>query len=148
MILDKIENIRLYEKLLPDLEKGLKAIEALETLELGRYEFDGGFFMVQQGSTTQLEGSLYEVHRNYIDVQMILEGCEEMGWKELKDLKPTEGYLPDKDAEFLEGGFEQVIKVEAGMFYAVFPQDGHRPGGHSREQHNYKKIVMKLPVKG
>ena len=80
MILDKIENIRLYEKLLPDLEKGLKAIEALETLELGRYEFDGGFFMVQQGSTTQLEGSLDEVHRNYIDVQMILEGCEEMGW--------------------------------------------------------------------
>lgn len=146
MIIDKFENIRFYEKMLPNLENGLKAVEALEKMENGRYEFDGGFFMVQEGDTVPMEGGNFEVHRKYIDVQIILEGCEELGWNHLNDLSTVVPYDARKDAEFLSGTFEHVMKITEGMFYAAFPADGHKPSSHTAEGHRYKKIVMKLPV--
>lgn len=147
MIIDKMDSIRFYADLLPNLENGLKAIEAQEVLTVGRYEFEGGFFMVQEGQTRPLEEKNYEVHRNYIDVQIILEGSEEVGWGYLTDLTTVTPYNPDKDVEFLSGSSEHSMKVTAGMFWVGFPQDGHKPGGHTKEQQNYRKIVMKLPVK-
>lgn len=147
MIIDKMESIRLYADVLPYLENGLKAIEAMETLEVGRYEFEGGFFMVQQGTTNPLEEGKYEVHRNYIDVQIMLEGGEEVGWDHLSNLTTTVPYDPEKDMEFLEGAYDHVMKIKAGMFWVGFPQDGHIPCRHTQEPYQYKKIVMKLPVK-
>lgn len=147
MIIDKMESIRLYAALLPNLENGLKAVEALETPEVGRYEFDGGYFMIQEGATHPLEEGNFEVHRNYIDVQIILEGSEEVGWQHLSDLNTAIPYNPDKDAEFLSGSAEHMMKISAGMFWVGFPQDGHKPCCHTKQQQSYKKIVMKLPVK-
>ncbi len=147
MIIDKMDNIRFYADVLPKLENGLKAIEAMGTPVLGRYEFEGGFFLVQEGETRPLEEKNYEAHRNYIDVQILLEGSEEVGWEHLSDLTVKVPYNPDKDLEFLTGGSEHVMKISAGMFWVGFPQDGHKPGAHTTEQHRYKKIVLKLPVK-
>ena len=147
MIIDKMESIRLYADLLPNLENGLKAVDALETYEVGRCEFEGGYFMVQEGTTHPLEEGNFEVHRNYIDVQIILEGSEEVGWQHLSNLISEIPYSPEKDAEFLKGNPDHVMKISAGMFWVGFTQDGHKPCCHTKEQQNYKKIVMKLPVK-
>lgn len=146
MIIDKFENIRFYEKLLPNLENGLKAVEALEKLENGRYEFEGGFFMVQEGDTVPMESGNFEVHRKYIDVQILLEGSEELGWNYLNDLTTAIPYDGDKDAGFLSGAFDHTMKISAGMFYAAFPTDGHKPSSHTQKGQRYKKIVMKLPA--
>lgn len=146
MIVDKMNNISFYKGLLPNLENGLKAIETMGKPELGRYEFDGGYFMVQKGTTNPLENGNFEVHRKYIDVQIILEGSEEMAWNNLGDLTPAIAYNPENDAEFLSGKFDHVMEITAGMFYAVFPEDGHKPGSHTGTPHDYLKIVMKLPV--
>lgn len=146
MIIDKLNNIRFYAGLLPYLENGLKAIEAMEKPEVGRYEFEGGYFMVQKGTTNPLENGNFEVHRKYIDVQIILEGSEEMAWNTLADLTPAIAYNPETDAEFLSGKFDHVMEITTGMFYAVFPEDGHKPGSHTEKAHDYTKIVIKLPV--
>lgn len=146
MIVDKLSNIRFYKKLLPGLEKGMRMIESMTEYEVGRYEFEGGYFLVQKGSTKPLEDGAFEVHRKYLDVQIILEGCEEVGWASLDDLTTTKEYDPQKDAEFLEGSREHAVKISAGMFYAAFPQDGHMPCRHTKEPHEYTKIVMKLPL--
>lgn len=147
MIIDRMENIRLYADLLPNLENGLKAIEAMGTPEVGRYEFEGGFFMVQKGTTKPLEEGRFEVHRNYIDVQIMLEGSELVGWENLCNLTEEEGYNPEKDMEFLGGEKKYVMKIDTGMFWVGFPQDGHIPCRHTDTPYEYTKIVMKLPVK-
>lgn len=146
MIVDKFCNIRYYEKLLPNLEQGLRMIESMKEYEEGRYEFEGGYFLVQKGSTSPMEEGEFEVHRRYLDVQIILEGCEEVGWAYLDDLTTTKEYNPEKDAEFLKGSTDHPVTVTAGMFYAVFPKDGHMPCRHTEKPHEYKKIVMKLPL--
>lgn len=152
MIIDSIDHIFLYEPLLKNLKSGMEAVKALEAVkpleaaETGRYEFDGGYFMVQRGVTKPLEEGTFEAHRKYIDVQILLDGSEEVAWSDLKDLTTVISYNPEKDAERLTGSFEHVMKITRGMFYAAFPHDGHKPVSHTNEQQSFTKIVMKLPV--
>lgn len=146
MIIDKIDNILLYEPLLKNLKRGVEAVKALPELEVGRYEFEGGFFMVQKGCTKPLEEGTFEAHRKYIDVQILMEGSEEVAWSDITDLTTVIEYDPEKDAERLTGESDHVIKISEGMFYAAFPHDGHKPVSHTAEQQTFTKVVMKLPV--
>lgn len=146
MIIDKIENITFYQSVLPKLQEGLDAIDALENKEIGKYFFDGGFFMVQEGVTKPMEEGTYEAHRKYIDVQIILDGSEELAWKDLKDLTTAIPYNEEKDQERLDGPKDNVMLISKGMFYAAFPHDGHKAISHTKEQQSYRKIVLKLPV--
>lgn len=146
MIIDKLDNIRMYGGLLNHLENGLQAMEALRIPEVGRYDFDGGYFMVQKGTTKPLTEGTFEAHRKYVDIQIILEGSEEVAWQDITDLATSIEYNPEKDAERLTGKLDHVIKISEGMFYAAFPHDGHKPVSHTTEQQSFTKIVMKLPV--
>ncbi|MCD8023779.1 MAG: YhcH/YjgK/YiaL family protein [Lachnospiraceae bacterium] len=146
MIIDHIDHLMEYESLLPNLKKGLDAIHAMPNLELGRYEFDGGYFMVQQGQTKPIAEGTYEAHRNYIDVQIILEGSEEVAWEDVRALQTVIPYSPEKDAERFSGEHEHVMKISKGMFYAAFPRDAHQPVAHTAEPQTFSKIVLKLPV--
>lgn len=146
MIVDKLENIRFYSSMLKNLEHGLEAVAALKCREVGRYEFEGGYFMVQKGSTRPMEEGTFEVHRKYVDIQIVVEGSEEVAWKEITELTSAVEYDPEKDVERLNGSFEHVMKITEGMFYAVFPHDGHKPVSHTKEAQKFTKIVMKLPA--
>lgn len=147
MIVDSIKHIRDYEALLPGIGAGMDFVESHEGLELGRYEFEGGYLMVQKGVTTPLDEGTYEAHRNYIDVQILLEGGEEVAWAERDDLDVVVAYDADKDAERLDGPRGHSMLIEEGMFWAALPHDAHRPCAHSTHPHGYRKIVMKLPVR-
>lgn len=147
MIVDRMESICLYANLLPYLENGLKAIEAMGTPQVGRYEFEGGFFLVQKGTTKPLSEGKFEVHRKYIDVQIMLEGSELIGWENRSNLTTIVPYDPEKDMEFLSGNQDHTVRIDAGMFWVGFPQDGHIPCRHTDTPRDYTKIVMKLPVR-
>lgn len=146
MIIDKVENIRLYSSLLNNLENGLQAVEMLKNPEVGRYEFEGGFFMVQKGITNPMEDGDFEVHRKYVDVQIMLEGSEELAWSDIEDLTAAGEYNLETDKKSMKGNFNHVIKISEGMFYIVFPHDGHRAACHTTKKQRFTKVVMKLPV--
>ena len=146
MIVDTLDHILNYKALLPGIENGIAAVKQLTSYEVGRYEFKGGFFFIQKGETTPLKEGTYEAHRKYIDVQIIVEGSEEMAWEEISKLTTAIAYDPQKDAERLDGDFEHVIKITENMFYAAFPHDAHKPCSHSAVRQSYTKVVMKLPV--
>ena len=147
MVIDKIDNIMFYEPILNNLAAGMAAIEALRgRLEVGRYEFDGGYFMIQKGVTKPMTEGTFEGHEKYVDVQMVIEGSEELAWHDIADLKTAIPYNPAKDQERYTGTFDHVIKISAGMFYAAFPKDGHKAVSHTEKQQSYTKIVLKLPV--
>ncbi len=146
MIVDKTDQVLEYEPLLPGIKNGMAAVRALTAYEVGRYEFDGGYFMIQKGNTLPIEECTFEAHRKYIDVQIIVEGAEEVAWQNLADLKECVPYSSEHDNARYTGADDHVIKVTAGMFYAAFPRDGHKPVVHTKEQMTFTKVVMKLPV--
>ena len=147
MIIDSIDQIMKYEPLLSNLKKGMEAIHSLEEVKEGRYEFDGGYFMVQKGTTRPILEGTFEAHRKYVDVQILLEGSEEVAWEDIRKLTTVIAYQPEKDAERLTGEREHVMKMTKGMFYAAFPQDAHQPVAHTETAQEFTKIVMKLPAK-
>lgn len=146
MIIDKFSNIRFYSCMLHNLENGLQAVEALRDPQVGRYEFEGGFFMVQKGETKPMAEGTFEAHRNYVDVQIVLEGSEEIAWADLDDLKEEGSYDAEKDKAAYTGAEENVMKISAGMCYIAFPHDGHKAVRHTKAPQSYTKLVMKLPV--
>ncbi len=146
MIIDCIDNIMKYEPLLPNLRKGMEAIHSLDELKEGRYEFDGGYFMVQKGITRPILEGTFEAHKKYIDVQILVEGSEEVAWEDILKLETVIPYDAQKDAQRLTGEREHVIKITKGMFYAAFPRDGHQPVAHTNKEQSFTKIVLKLPI--
>ncbi len=144
MIIDCIENIKYYESLLPGLSNGLNILRQLPSQEVGRYEFEGGFLMIQEGDTKPMEEGTFEAHRKYVDVQIMLQGCEELAWEDRSKLETAIPYNEEKDQERLDGAKNHKILISEGMFFAAFPQDGHKAVSHTNEQHHYRKAVMKL----
>lgn len=144
MIIDRIENIKYYKSILPGLDNGLKVLEQLTSQTSGRYEFDGGFLMIQEGSTKPMSEGTFEAHRKYVDVQVMLSGCEELAWEACHKLACVIPYNEEKDQERLDGERSHVVLISEGMFFAAFPQDGHKAVSHTAEQHHYVKAVMKL----
>jgi YhcH/YjgK/YiaL family protein len=147
MIIDSFNRVELYAPLLKNLDKGLEALRALKKLEPGRYEFEGGFFMIQEGTTIGLDENNFESHRKYLDLQAIVEGSEDVCWQDIKDLEPITEYDPERDARFYKGPDTNCITISEGMFYVANPHDGHKPCVHKdHAPTHYKKIVMKLPA--
>ena len=61
MIIDSMKNIGVYKPILKGLDAGLAAVKALgEHPEVGKYTFDGGYFMVQEGNTKSLDEGDFE----------------------------------------------------------------------------------------
>lgn len=145
MILDEFKNICKYNPMIKYLEDAVHFINNSNALPVGRYEFNGGFLMVQEGITNSIEECNFETHKKYIDVQYVLEGSEIMVWADKNELKCTAQYDQKKDAEFYEGK-GTAIEIKAGMSYIMFPNDAHKACCHVDMPNRYKKYVIKLPV--
>ncbi|MBQ1531206.1 MAG: YhcH/YjgK/YiaL family protein [Solobacterium sp.] len=148
MIVGRYDNIRRYEDILPGLDEALKAACAAEDLPVGRYEFPGGYFMIQEGQTKPMEEGTYEVHRKYIDVQVLLKGSEEIAWSDPSGLETVIPYNEERDVSRLQGNKDFHLEITEGMFWAAYPEDAHQAVSHTETQHTYRKLVIKLPVKG
>jgi YhcH/YjgK/YiaL family protein len=147
MIVDKLKNIELYKSMIPNLNKGLEAIqEQMGKMETGRYEFDGGFFMVQKGESKPMAEGLFEAHRKFIDIQIVVAGDEEIAWAELGDSTEKTPYDEVKDAAYYEASEKNSLYVSEGMFYVAFPHDAHKAIRHTSNSHKFEKIVLKMPV--
>ena len=147
MIIDYLENIGTYRPILPGVDAGLKAAAALgEDPAVGRYEFEGGYFMVQEGETRPVSDGDFEAHRKYIDVQIILKGQELVAWADTSLLEISVPYDEAKDKIMYSGEPAQCNVIKEKMVWAAFPNDAHKACRELDTRAHYKKIVMKLPV--
>ena len=147
MIIDHVKHIHCYDPLLPGLGKAYALVaEMAQGKEDGRYEFEGGFFLIQTGQTKPMGEGHFEAHKQYADIQIVLDGSEDVAWAELSDLYEEIAYNPKKDALYLSGATTHSMNIGKDMFYIAFPHDAHRPVRHINEPQSFKKIVLKLPV--
>ena len=76
---------------------------------------------------TRAEAQL-ECHRRYIDIQLVLEGVDEMGWKALADCHdPVDDYSAERDIRFFRDAPGTWIATPPGAFCIFFPEDAHAP---------------------
>ena len=145
MIVDRIEEQERYYPLHPDMELAFAFLAEAPDLEPGRYELEDGLFAtVSEGDTRQMDTVVMEAHKNYIDLQYCISGGERMSWAHIQELNPSTAD-PEHDNYFYTGNSTSV-SIRPGMFYVMFPSDGHKAACHDELQKHYRKVVVKIPV--
>ena len=145
MIVDRIEEQERYYPLHPDMELAFAFLAEAPDLEPGRYELEDGLFAtVSEGDTRQMDTVVMEAHKNYIDLQYCISGGERMSWAHIQELNPSTAD-PEHDNYFYTGNSTSV-SIRPGMFYVMFPSDGHKAACHHEFQKHDRKVVVKIPV--
>ena len=147
MIIDRCEHFENYSQLLKGLDGALTALKDLGSdPAVGRYEFEGGYLMIQEGKTRSVDDGDFEAHRKYLDVQVVLKGAEVVAWSDKAGLSESAPYDSDKDKIMFTGKPEHTNCIKEGMFWVAFPHDAHKACRDLGEGYSYKKAVIKLPV--
>ncbi|MFN3299055.1 MAG: YhcH/YjgK/YiaL family protein [Sediminibacterium sp.] len=150
MILDSIERLQSYSTLHPRFKKAMESIMAANYNELqpGEIKWDGEdirAIVIHDQLVNEKESTDYfECHNTYIDIQIIYEGVERVGWKSRTNcLLPRGEYNTEKDVLFYEDAPELFFELKPGHFTIYFPEDVHAPmiGDGA-----IKKMVVKVRV--
>lgn len=148
MILDTLARADRYSNLHPLFARAFDFLRStdLDALAPGRHDIEGEqlFALVEDGAgRTRAEAQL-ECHRRYIDIQLVLAGVDEMGWKPLADcMTPATDYDAARDIRFFDDAPASWISTPPGSFCLFFPDDAHAPlvsAGRIR------KVVLKIEL--
>lgn len=147
MITDHISNASLYFGLGERIKTALQYLSETDFsgMEPGKYILDGDkvFAMVQEYTTKSLEESVLEAHKEYIDIQFMIEGEECIGFEMLNNQEISEPYH-EKEDYWLFRGNPDLIRYSKGMFAILYPQDLHMPRIISGEPMPVRKVVIKV----
>jgi YhcH/YjgK/YiaL family protein len=150
MIYDRFENLNLYCQAGSRLHQALVvARDAVPTVADGRMDIDGDrlYASIATYETGSRDERRFEAHRKYIDVQVLLEGEENIDVSLGKDLPILEAYDETRDVMFLQPPPQFAsLPMRPGRFAIFYPNDIHRPGCHLKEKRRVRKIVMKIAV--
>ncbi|MBN1186013.1 MAG: YhcH/YjgK/YiaL family protein [Bacteroidales bacterium] len=148
MIVDKLENIKLYSGLSDRLVKALNFLKEtdLKKMATGKHIIDGDniFASVSEYEPKDIENCKVEAHKRYIDVQYMISGDEKMGYLPLANQIPVQVYNEEKDCVFYKE-VTSLVTVEEGMFAIFFPGDLHQPSVRNSSA-KVKKVVVKVRV--
>ena len=149
MIFDNVKNLKTY-KGLPGIDKIMDFISQNNLLELpeGRTDIDGDnlYVMLQKPKLINASEARPEGHERYIDLQLVLEGTEVMGYVEKSSLGEPDESFPDRDVSFWNMHDFDLLTVSEDMFAVFFPQDGHAPGIASDNAKEVLKAVFKIKI--
>ena len=153
MIVDKIENLRLYEGAIEGLKEANDFLEDFLKGEKkeGKYEIDGEnvfAFVSRYEPNTFSDDMKFEAHRKYIDLQAIIEGDERIDWANLNEVEEvSEEFSKGGDIAFYKGEEKIKICLHAGEAALLLPLDAHKPGIRFTDCKNVLKAVVKIRVR-
>lgn len=148
MIFDTLANADRYAALHGLFPRAFKFLRNTDLMALapGRYPIEGEslFAIIEAANGRKREEAKLECHRKYIDIQFVLEGTDEMGWKPLCDCQePLADYKAEKDIQFFRDTPASWIATPPGAFCIFFPQDAHAPLVSVGE---IRKVILKIAV--
>jgi YhcH/YjgK/YiaL family protein len=89
---------------------------------------------------------LFEAHKKYADIQVLISGEEKIGVLPLDATTVTVPYDEEKDIMFLTAEGENYRDAMPGKFFLFFPEDAHRPTVKKTENSQVRKIVVKVRI--
>ena len=145
MIIDVLEQSEKYISLHKDFKLVFDYLKNtnLNELECGIHELKGKdvFFNLQEYETKQTQK--LEAHKKYIDIQVVVDGEEYMGYTNINNTSITEEYDEARDVMFLDGKVDKV-KADNKTFIIFYPEDAHMPALSIKEDKKVKKAIFKI----
>ena len=148
MVLDTFAQRARYLHLHPAFAQAFEfaALHDLGALPPGRHVIDGErlYLSIDHKEGRGRGGARLESHRRYIDIQLTLDGAEEIGWRPLSSCAPARSAFDDtRDIAFYDDDPDSWLSVPRDRFAIFFPEDAHAPlGGIGL----LKKAIFKIAV--
>lgn len=148
MILDDLERGERYVALHDGFRAGFEFLRRADLADLpgGRHEIDGDrvFALVNRDPGRGRKGARLEAHRKYIDIQFLVSGREEIGWRPTAQCQQlTDPYVAERDIMFFADPPQTWIELPVGKYMIFFPEDAHAPLAASGDN---LKVVIKVAV--
>ena len=150
MIIDTLTNAEKYFCAHPLFERAFGYAQSLdlESLEAGNYEIDGeelkAVVINKAGKTASESLEKFECHDKHIDIQICINGEEQIGWKPRETCKEQKGeYNIEKDVLFFNDAPDMYFRLAGRQFVILFPEDVHAPMIGVGE---IKKLVIKVKI--
>lgn len=132
MIVAKLQDSSRYEALHPLFKRFFDYVKTHDLLNqpCGRIAIDGDDMFINNINPECVpeEKQVMEVHHKYIDVHVLLEGKERIGWKPVADLQDeTKPYSDAEDCALYSDHGTAYIDLVPGQFLIAYPEDAHAP---------------------
>lgn len=118
-----------YQGIHPDLDLALKQITPTFLAGLGddrvAIRGDDIYCFKVTFDTIPEEKALFENHKLYIDIHIVLQGVEMMETARPETLEQC-GQRPENDAYFYRGKGHHRLVLTPGNFLVAFPEDAHK----------------------
>ena len=146
MILTTIDQINKY---LPTLSAYADIFEFVLSMNKpsynGKIEYKNGITVAYSKYETKEEiRETWEQHRKYIDVHIVLEGCERIGLLHDAGSRIIKEYSEPDDVEWVVGDGD-YFRLSLGVMAIIFPGEAHQPGLMDGSVQSIRKAVVKIP---
>lgn len=148
MILTNLQHNHRYQNINPHFSKLFNFLKDknLSSLPLGRIDIDGENVFI---NVVELQGKAYvnlpmEAHQQYIDVHILVEGTENIGYLPIEKAKIlSSSYNNEDDYVLYTDKPSTLISLQPGDMMILFPEDAHVPAiGEGK----IKKLIAKVHV--
>lgn len=146
MIYDTLKHLEQYQGLFPRLYRGLELLRTTDFSSLadGPYEVEGkDLFFSLQSYESKPANLTPEAHRDYIDIQFLVEGAEKVGVAPLEDMLEEVDGRPESDIWFYRGPVDELT-LSGDRFAVFFPGDAHAPGIALGQPAPCRKCIVKV----
>ena len=96
--------------------------------------------------TKEASEGLWEAHKKYLDVHLILEGEEEIHISDIVHCSATMAFDYENDYQLFDASMEQEVTLKKGDFLALYPNEVHKTGVKVTETVGVKKVVFKIEI--
>ncbi|MGL5797602.1 MAG: YhcH/YjgK/YiaL family protein [Cetobacterium sp.] len=149
MIFGQLNELKFYKGISTGLDLAIETIEnkSYKNGIEGKNEIDGDnvFFNLQSCKTKTLENCFFETHKKYIDIHVVIEGEEGIGYSLKDSLKDCTEYNEETDFKVVEGKEEYRLNMTQNNFVIVFPDEPHMPLiAKDNIVADLKKVVFKI----
>lgn len=101
------------------------------------------FATVTEGPLKDVDKTLFEAHKNYSDIHLMIRGKEKIGVAPFSSATLVTPYDPVKDIAFYTAEGQYYVG-DTETIFILFPKDAHRPSLKLDGYDVVKKIVIKI----
>lgn len=140
-----------YAKLNPYFERAFEEIKKIIECgaEDGKHVFDGDALYANLFSyqTKAVEDCAFEAHEKYIDIQVVLDGEEIVGFESVDKLTAKTEFSKEGDyiIYHLNDTYD-TVRLAKGELAIIFPKEPHAPGiaAFDNKPSEVRKLVVKV----
>jgi len=147
MIVDNLNNLEQYISLIPSLKHIIQFVEEnpLSNLEPGTYEIYKDSISLNFKEYDTKTERIIEIHQKTIEIQLIADGSELVGWNSFNNIKPIGKYSTEKDVLFVECPTQKMIATPE-LFFIFLPNEAHQYGLQKATSCPVKKAIIKIKL--